>query len=141
MLSFDKQYEEVGLTVAINARETVTETHRAVTLGEVIDAWLSRSGISPKMRQREAWSARFALDHFGADRVASTITSGELREWASELARSSLAPVSVQVTLRTVARAFQDASDRGLLRRNPARDGLPRGLATSLREAADEHRG
>ena len=99
-----------------------------LTLSEVFEAWLTR-GTTPLVERRERWSARVALDHFGPDRAASTITPGELGDWAG-LVVESYAPVSAQVTIRTVRHAFQMASDRGLLVRNPARDGLPRGIGS-----------
>ena len=102
-----------------------------VTLGEVLEAWLTR-GTTPMMERRERWSAGVALDHFGPGRSASTITPGELRDWAG-LVVATYAPVSAQVTIRTVRQAFQMASDEGVLHRNPARDGLPRGIGSGSR--------
>jgi hypothetical protein len=106
---------------------------RTVTLCEITEEWIRRPGISASMRSREKWSAKLALDHFGYDRTASTITPGELRAWAIEMV-SVYAPESARVTIACVRNAFQAASDEGVLIRNPARDGLPRGIGSTLTE-------
>jgi hypothetical protein len=113
------------------ANERVAD--KTVTLGEITAEWIRRPGISASLKSREKWSAKLALDHFGSDRAASTITPGELRDWAVEVA-SVYAPESARVTIACVRNAFQAASDEGVLIRNPARDGLPRGIGSTPTE-------
>lgn len=106
-----------------------------ITLGEILEKWIARPGLSAETSRRERWQTGLVLAHFDADRRACTLQRGELEEWA-EFVKDSTAPLSAERIIRFLRSCLRFGAETGLLSRNPARD-LP---ATGGRVAHGDRR-
>lgn len=91
-----------------------------ITLGEILEKWIARPGLSAETSRRERWQTGLVLAHFDADRRACTLQRDELVAWA-ESVKASTAPVTAERAIRFLRAAFRFGAETGLLSRNPAR--------------------
>lgn len=92
-----------------------------IALGEILEKWIDRPGLSAETRRRERWQSGLVLASFDGDRPACTLEWDELVAWA-EFVKDSTAPLSAERIIRFLKSCLRFGAETGLLSRNPARD-------------------
>ncbi len=96
------------------------EGAKQTTLALFLDSYIaSRSDMQPNTLRNLKNSRGRLVDHFGADRVLSTISPGDADDWRQAIVNAKLAEATISKAVKHAKQFFRLAERKGLVERNP----------------------